>query len=46
MVPLLIFLIPLCTYVAIHEKLEDKTKVITFVGAAIISLPVIIFSFI
>ena len=35
---LLIFLIPLCTYVASHEKLDDKTKAITFVGAAILGI--------
>lgn len=41
---LLIFLIPLCTYVAMHEKLDDKTKAITFVGAAILGILAILLS--
>lgn len=44
MVPLLIFAIPLCTYVGTHEKLDDKTKVITFVGTAILGILAILFT--
>jgi hypothetical protein len=44
MVPLLIFAIPLCTYVATHEKVDDKTKVITFVGTAILGILAILFT--
>lgn len=44
MVPLLIFAIPLCTYVGSHEKLDDKTRAITFVGTAILGLITVLFS--
>lgn len=41
---LLIFVILLCTYAATHERLDDKTKAITFVGSAVLMLISILLS--